>query len=73
VLGYFIWFYVIKQSSSVATSSFLFAEPLITVLFAAVLISEEVTPYTVMGGLLIFIGVFLITNRLNTKYNLRRT
>jgi drug/metabolite transporter (DMT)-like permease len=73
VLGYFIWFHVIKQSSSAATSSFLFAEPLITVLFAAILISEEVTPYTVGGGLLIFIGVFLITNRCNIKYNPGRT
>ncbi len=73
LLGYFIWFYVIKKSSSAATSSFLFAEPLITVLFAAILIREEITPFAVGGGLLIFIGVFLITSRRNTKYCPRRT
>jgi len=73
LLGYFIWFYVIKQSSSAATSSFLFAEPLTTVLFAAILIREEITPFAVGGGLLIFIGVFLITSRRNTKHCPRKT
>jgi drug/metabolite transporter (DMT)-like permease len=63
LIGYFIWFYVIKRSSAAATSSFLFAEPLVTVLFAAVFVREEVTPFAVGGGLLIFMGVFLITTR----------
>jgi drug/metabolite transporter (DMT)-like permease len=67
LLGYFIWFYVMKRSTAAATSSFLFAEPIITVLFAAFLIGEEVTPFAVGGGLLIFIGVFLITARRGTK------
>jgi drug/metabolite transporter (DMT)-like permease len=73
LLGYFIWFYVMKKSSAAATSSFLFAEPLITVLFAAVFIREEVTFFAMGGGLLIFIGVFLVTNRRKTKVASRRT
>jgi drug/metabolite transporter (DMT)-like permease len=67
LIGYFIWFYVIKRSSAAATSSFLFAEPLVTVLFAAAFVREEVTPFAVGGGLLIFIGVFLITTRRRTS------
>jgi drug/metabolite transporter (DMT)-like permease len=67
LLGYFIWFYVMKQSTAAATSSFLFAEPIVTVIFAALLIGEEVTPFVVGGGLLIFIGVFLITVRRRTR------
>jgi drug/metabolite transporter (DMT)-like permease len=63
LIGYFIWFYMIKRSSAAATSSFLFAEPLVTVAFAAMFIREEVTPFAVGGGLLIFIGVFLITRK----------
>jgi drug/metabolite transporter (DMT)-like permease len=63
LLGYFIWFYVMKHSTAAATSSFLFVEPIITVLFAALLIKEEVTLFAIIGGLLIFIGVFLITTR----------
>lgn len=72
LLGYFIWFYVIQRSSAAATSSFLFAEPLVTVLFAAILIREEVTPFAVGGGLLIFIGVFLITTRRRTGVSPQR-
>ena len=72
LLGYFIWFYVMKNSSAAATSSFLFAEPLITVLFAAILIKEEITPFVVGGGLLIFMGVFLITNRRRNKFSPER-
>jgi len=67
LLGYFIWFHVLKRSSAAAISSFLFAEPLITILFAAILIKEEVTPFIVTGGLLILIGVFLVTTRRRTK------
>jgi drug/metabolite transporter (DMT)-like permease len=72
LLGYFIWFYVMKRSTAAATSSFLFAEPIITVIFAAFLIREEVTPFAVGGGLLISIGVFLITTRRRTRF-LQRT
>jgi drug/metabolite transporter (DMT)-like permease len=69
LLGYFIWFYVMKQSTAAATSSFLFAEPIVTVIFAALLIGEEITPFLVGGGLLIFIGVFLITVRRRTRFS----
>jgi len=67
LMGYFIWFYVIKRSSAAATSSFLFAEPLVTVLFAAIFVQEEVTAFAVGGGFLIFIGVLLITSRRRTR------
>ncbi len=66
LLGYFIWFYVMKRSTAATTSSFLFAEPIITVIFAAFFIGEEVTSFAVAGGLLILIGVFLITTKRRT-------
>jgi drug/metabolite transporter (DMT)-like permease len=69
LLGYFIWFHVIKRSSAAATSSFLFAEPLVTVLFAAAFVREEITIFTIGGGLLIFIGVFLITTRRRASFS----
>jgi drug/metabolite transporter (DMT)-like permease len=73
LIGYFIWFYVIKRSSAAATSSFLFAEPLVTVLFAAVFVREEVTLFAVGGGLLIFIGVLLIATKRKTRFSNPRT
>lgn len=63
VLGYYIWFYVLKQVGAAVTSSFLFAEPLVTVLFAVMFVGEEVSMSILAGGLLIFIGVFLVTTK----------
>ena len=71
LIGYFIWFYVMKRSSAAATSSFLFAEPLVTVLFAAIFVREEVTLFAVGGGLLIFIGVLLITTKRKARFSSR--
>lgn len=61
LLGYYIWFYVLKQVGAAVTSSFLFAEPLITVLFAVTFVGEELSLSILAGGLLIFIGVYLVT------------
>jgi len=62
-IGYFIWFYVMNRVKAAVTSSFLFAEPLVTVLFATTLIGETITPLILTGGLLIFTGVLLITRK----------
>ncbi len=61
LLGYYIWFYVLKKVGPSVTSSFLFVEPLITGLLAVTLIGEEITLPLVIGGLVIFTGVYLIT------------
>ena len=63
LLGYFIWFKVMSQTKAAIASSFLFAEPLITVVFAAAFIQEQITLFTIIGGLLIFSGVFLVTKK----------
>ncbi|MGQ9506364.1 MAG: DMT family transporter [Candidatus Bathycorpusculaceae bacterium] len=62
-LGYYIWFYVIKRVGAAVASSFLFAEPLITALFAIAFVGEELSLFTVAGGFLIFIGVYLVTKK----------
>ena len=62
-LGYFIWFHVMKQVSAAVTSSFMFGEPLITVLFAMVFLNEEITLFTAAGGFLILIGVYLVSKK----------
>lgn len=63
VLGYYIWFYVLKQVGPAVTSSFLFAEPLITVLFAVTFVGEQVNLFILGGGLLIFTGVYLVSKK----------
>jgi drug/metabolite transporter (DMT)-like permease len=63
LLGYSIWFYVMKRVKAAVTSSFLFAEPLVTVLFAKTFVGEDVTLSVLVGGLLIFAGVFLVVKK----------
>jgi drug/metabolite transporter (DMT)-like permease len=63
LLGYFIWFRVMNQVKAAIASSFLFAEPLVTVIFAAIFVQEQITLFTLMGGVLIFGGVFLVSKR----------
>ena len=63
LLGYYIWFYVMKQVGAAITSSFLFAEPLVTVLFAIIFVGEKLSMFILAGGFLIFIGVYLVARK----------
>jgi drug/metabolite transporter (DMT)-like permease len=63
LLGYYIWFHVLNTTNASATSSFLFAEPLVTVTFATMFAGETINPYIVAGGFLIFTGVCLVTTK----------
>ena len=65
LLGYYIWFYVLNKAGATA-STFLFAEPLITAVFAVMFVNEVLYPSVIAGAILIFTGVFLVTfNRQN--------
>jgi drug/metabolite transporter (DMT)-like permease len=64
VLNYYIWFHVISQAGASVTSSFMFAEPLITVLVAVAFgVSDKITAIIPVGGFLIFAGVLLVTRK----------
>ena len=66
LLGYYIWFYVLQKVGSKA-SSFLFAEPLVTVVFAVMFINETLSLPVLAGAFLIFIGVYLVTVNKSTQ------
>jgi drug/metabolite transporter (DMT)-like permease len=63
LIGYFIWFYVIKHIGAAITSTFLFGEPIITVLFAVLFVGERVNAFVVGGGALIFLGVYQVIKK----------
>jgi drug/metabolite transporter (DMT)-like permease len=63
LLGYYIWFYVVKKVGAAVTSTFLFAEPLITAIFAVTFVGENLNLLIVLGGLLILSGVYLVTKK----------
>jgi drug/metabolite transporter (DMT)-like permease len=62
-IGYYIWLYVIKKVGAGITSSFLFAEPLVTVSFATLFVGEKLNALILLGGFLIFVGVYLVTRK----------
>lgn len=63
LIGYYIWFHVLSQVDAAETSSFLFAEPLVTVFFAIRFVGENLNLYVIAGGFLIFAGVYLVTRK----------
>jgi drug/metabolite transporter (DMT)-like permease len=63
VMGYFIWFYVLKHVGAAVTSSFLFAEPIVTVLFAVRFAGEQLNLLILGGGVLIFLGVWQVVRK----------
>ena len=63
LMGYYIWFYVLKKVGAAVTSTFLFVEPLITAMFAVTFVGEKLNLLIVAGGLLIFSGVYLVTKK----------
>jgi drug/metabolite transporter (DMT)-like permease len=73
LIGYYIWFHVLKNVEATVASSFLFAEPLITALFAVRFAGEGQSLFTVAGGILIFVGVYLVTKRHASLSRLQET
>jgi drug/metabolite transporter (DMT)-like permease len=65
LLGYYIWFCALKKVGPSVTSSFLFAEPLVTALLAVTFVGEEITLFLVVGGVIILVGVYFITRNQN--------
>jgi len=63
LLGYYIWFYSVERVGATVTSSILFGEPLVTVLLAAAFVGERITAPIAVGGILIFVGVYLVTRK----------
>jgi drug/metabolite transporter (DMT)-like permease len=63
LLGYYIWLYVMKQVGPAITSSFLFAEPLVTVSFSIMFVGEKLGMFIPAGAFLIFIGVYLVARK----------
>jgi drug/metabolite transporter (DMT)-like permease len=67
LLGYYIWFYSVEKVGATVTSAILFAEPLVTVLLAAAFVGEKVTAPIAVGGVLIFVGVYLVTKKVSAR------
>ncbi|HLG19911.1 MAG TPA: DMT family transporter [Bdellovibrionota bacterium] len=59
-LGYFFWYGALEKVEASKVASYLYIEPLVTVIAARILLKEEIRLITIAGGLLVLAGVFII-------------
>jgi drug/metabolite transporter (DMT)-like permease len=63
VLAYLAWFQGLAKVNGSAAASTLFIQPLLGTLLAVVLLGEQLTLTTVIGGVLIIVSVYLISRQ----------
>jgi drug/metabolite transporter (DMT)-like permease len=61
-LGYLFWYGALARVEASRVAAFLYLEPLVTLAAAVVLLREPVSAATVLGGLLLLVGVVLVQN-----------
>jgi drug/metabolite transporter (DMT)-like permease len=61
VIAYLAWFQGLAQVDGSAAASTLFIQPLLGTLLAIVLLGDQLSPMTIVGGILILVSVYLIS------------
>jgi drug/metabolite transporter (DMT)-like permease len=59
-LGYLFWYTALEKLETSRVAAFLYLEPLVTLAAAVALLDEPVHATTIIGGLIVLAGVFLI-------------
>ena len=59
-LAYFLWFYVLKTVQLSKLTTFTNLSPLLTVFFSVIFLSEQISLYLILGGIITVAGVFLM-------------
>ncbi|GAC1634132.1 MAG: DMT family transporter [Ktedonobacteraceae bacterium] len=63
VFGYLAWFQGLAKVDGSAAAVTLFVQPLLGTALAVILLHEQLTPITIVGGVLIVVSVFLISRQ----------
>jgi drug/metabolite transporter (DMT)-like permease len=66
-LGYLFWNDAVNKLGAVKSSYFIYDEPFATIISAYLLLGEKVMPLTLVGGVLILIGVYFVLKVENRK------
>ena len=61
-LAYIAWYDALQALSTAQTGVFLYIEPLVAVVVAAVILSEQITGLSLLGGAIILFGVWLVNS-----------
>jgi drug/metabolite transporter (DMT)-like permease len=59
-LGYLFWYAALERIDASQVAAFLYIEPLITLLAAVALLGESVAVTTIVGGVLVLLGVLIV-------------
>jgi len=59
-LAYIAWFDALAQLPAAQTGAFLFVEPLTSMVVAAIILNEQVTLVSILGGAVILLGIWLV-------------
>jgi drug/metabolite transporter (DMT)-like permease len=62
-LGYLFWYGALEKIEAGRVASFIYIEPLVTLAAAAILLAEPITATSVMGGVLVLLGVLLVQRK----------
>ncbi len=60
VVAYIIWYYALTVMDATKVAVFVYIIPLFTAIMAFIILKEQITQYTALGGLLIMLGVYLV-------------
>ncbi len=67
-LAYIFWYDALAEIDASQVAAFIYIEPLVTVVAASIVLSEAISLSTMLGGLLILLGVSLV-NRNSLRAN----
>jgi drug/metabolite transporter (DMT)-like permease len=59
-LGYLFWYAALERLETSQVAAFLYLEPLVTLMAAVALLGESVAVSTIVGGLLVLVGVLIV-------------
>jgi drug/metabolite transporter (DMT)-like permease len=62
-LAYIAWFDALAQLPAAQTGAFLFIEPLTSMVVASIVLNEQVTLVSVLGGVVILIGIWMVNRQ----------
>lgn len=60
VLGFFLWFYLIKNEDTTTVSSSTLTIPIVAFIIGAIVLGEPVNPLQIVGIIMVLTGVYLV-------------
>ena len=69
VIGYVIWYIVLKIKSASEISIYLYAIPVLSTIISYFWFKDEITLMFIFGGFLVLFGLFIVNSKKKEKSN----